>query len=130
MRPRRVEVSQPTVDLATAFASAVPISVKPGHGDNVSVTITNDGNVTASGSLDLNLYASAGQTVSLSDTLLAAITGRSFKLKAGKSLTLRVHFLAPAGAAGGTYNLIASTQSNTSPVDANASNDVAVIATA
>ncbi len=125
----RVSVTQPTVDLATAFDSTVPISVNPGKGDSASITITNDGNVTAVGALNLSLYAAAGQTVSVSDTLLAAITGRSFKLRAGKSLTLHVHFVAPAGAAPGAYNLIASTQSTTNPVDSNASNDVAVIET-
>lgn len=126
----RVAVSPPSVDLATVFASTVPISVMPSHGDNVSVTLTNVGNVTAAGTVDLNLYASAGQTFSVADTLLAAITGRSIKLRAGRSLTLHVHFVAPAGTLGGTYNLIASTRSNTNLVDGDANNDVAAIATA
>lgn len=125
----RVAVSQPTVDLATTFASTHPVAISPGKGDNANITITNNGNVTAIGDLSLKLYASADQTLDLSDTLLAAITGRKFTLRAGKSITLHVHFAAPAGMAAGSYSLIASTQSSTTPADGNAGNDVAVAAT-
>lgn len=125
-----VSVTPPTVDLATMFSSTTPITVTPGRSSVASVTITNTGDVTAKGTFGLSLYASTDQTLDVGDELLAALTGRKLNLKAGHSLTLRVHFSAPKNAAGGTYYLIAATSSSTNPSDSNANNDDTTIATA
>jgi subtilase family serine protease len=125
-----VAVVQPVVDLATTFASGSPITVTPGKGENVKVTITNDGNYTATGTVSLNLYESADQMLDVADQLLAVISGHKISIAAKRSITLPVHFVAPAGLAVGTYNLIVSTTSKTNPADTNTSNDVAVLPTA
>ena len=124
-----VTIEPPTVDLSTAF-SGDPITVHPGRRANVSITITDDGNLTASGTLILNLFESAGQTLDVSDPLLATISGKKFNIRAGRSITLQMHFVAPPGDPAGSYNLIASTDSSTNPADANAMNDLVVVATA
>lgn len=76
------------------------------------------------------MFASADQTLDVSDQLLASITNHKIKIKAGHSITLRVHFVAPPGKTPGSYNLIASSTSSTSPLDANVANNVAVVGTA
>ena len=128
--PARVAVTQKTADLATAFASASPFVVKPGHKETATITVTNDGNTTATGTLGVSLYESADGSLDIADRLLAAITGRKVHIRAGGSVTLRIHFLAPTDLAAGTYSLIASTTSKTNAADDNAGNDIAVVATA
>lgn len=128
--PAKVSIEPATVDLATAFSTAGPIGVNPGTAENVFVTITNDGNVTATGTLGLNLYSSTDQTLDVSDQLLTSVTNHTINIRAGKSLKLRLHFVPPTGKSGGSYFLIASVTSTTSPADANAANNAAVIATA
>ncbi len=126
--PAKVSIEPATVDLAAAFSTGGPLSVTSGRAQNVAITITNDGNVTASGLLGLNLYESTDQTLDASDQLLASITNKKINIRAGRSLILRVHFVGPAQP-GGSYHLITSTTSSTMPADGNAANNVAVIAT-
>jgi len=123
-------VQEPTVDLATAFASANPISVIPGHSDEAIVTITNTGNTIAKGIFNLSLYASADELLDRSDTLLTGVNKRAIRLRPGHSITLHLHFTAPADATPGSCDLIASTTSITQLADGDASNDTATIPTA
>ena len=123
-----VMIAAPFVDLSTGFGSDQPVTVNPGHSGSATVTIQNLGNVTASGTIDLNLYASADQTLDASDMLIGSMTGKTIRIRPGKSITLHVRFDAPLDA-GGTYNVIASLTSNAQPGDSNSSNDVAVTGT-
>ena len=127
--PKTVEIAPETVDLATSFGDLQSVAVVPGKENTVAVTIQNLGNVTASGTIILNLYASASGLLDGSQMLLATVPARKLDLRAGKSMVLHVRFLAPTDASG-TYSLIADTIPSTQPPDANSSNDVAVIATA
>ena len=124
-----VSISAPMVDLAAAFAASQAVLVNPGHDTTVAMTIQNLGNVTASGTVDLILYASNGQTLDSSAQLLASMTGRKINLRPGHSMTVHIHFVAPAGQQGGTYNLLAGITSSTNPADTNPDNDLAVIGT-
>jgi subtilase family serine protease len=127
--PTKVDISAANVDLATAFASTLPITVKPGAGEDVLVSVQNTGNVTATGSLDLKLYASADSVIDSNDQLLVSLPARQINLKAGKSMTFKIHFVPPLGETPGTYKLIAAASSVTSPADTNPGNDSAVAAT-
>lgn len=128
--PSTVHVSAPLVDLAATFAAAEPVLVKPGKKTSVVVTIQNLGNVRASGTLGLSLYASSTQILNVpSDTLLTGLSGRAIHLLPGHSMKIRLTFQAPANLTPGTYFLIASANSSTQPADTNPTNDVAVIAT-
>ena len=126
--PAAITINQPTVDLSTSFGSATSVVVRPGHHSAVSVRITNNGNVTASGQLRVNLYASSDQTLDESDPILASFL-RTISLKPGKSMTLHLTFPALSTQAGGTYFLIASASSNSQPADAVTGDKTAVIAT-
>ena len=119
-------VAAASVDLSTTFNTTQPITVNPGHNDTATVTLKNLGNVTASGTVDLSLYASTDGAVDVSSEFLTSIPARAIRIRPGKSLTLRVKFVAPTDLSAGTYQLIASTTSSTNPADNNSANDVAV----
>ena len=109
--------------------SSKPLNVKAGHSETAVITLTNEGNVAAKGTVNLDLHGSTDQTLDISDSVLAALTGRKISLAPGHSLTLRVTFVMPSNAVAGAYFLFASTTSSTQPADINASNDVAMIST-
>jgi hypothetical protein len=127
--PTAINVAAANSDLAATFAASQGVAVTPGQKREVAIKVTNLGNVTAIGTVALNLYASNGTTLNAaSQQLLASVPARKIKLKPGKSITLFVAFTAPAQAAG-TYNLIASINPSTQLVDSNATNNLAVIGT-
>jgi subtilase family serine protease len=127
--PTAISVAAQHMDLAATFAASQAIAVTPGHRRAVAITLTNLGNVTAIGTIALNLYASSGTMLgAASQQLLASVPARKIKLKAGKSITLLVAFTAPAQAAG-SYNLIASINPSTQLADSNAANNLAAIGT-
>jgi subtilase family serine protease len=124
-----VAITAPTVDLSTSFAGQTAVTVRPGKKGSVVVTITNQGNVTAAGTLDLLLYASTTGLIDTSSTLLTSITNRKIKIKAGKSLKISLNFKAPTDLTGGTYSLIASATASTIPANSDTTNNTATIAT-
>ncbi|MDB5356975.1 MAG: peptidase and in kexin sedolisin [Phycisphaerales bacterium] len=124
-----VAIAAPNVDLSATFAGGQGVKVTPGKGGSATITIQNLGNVTASGTLGLSLYASSGTILDSSAQLLASLATRTIHLRAGRSMTLHVHFVAPADQAAGTYNLLGAISSSTQPADGNSSNDVAVTGT-
>lgn len=123
-----ITLSPATVDLAASFPQS-SVAVTPGSNATATVTISNEGNVTAVGTLSLNLYASNDQTLDSSDQLLTTLPSVKIRLKPGKSITLHVRFGAPSDRPAGNYDLIASITSATQIADSNSSNDTAVIAT-
>jgi hypothetical protein len=118
-----VAIEAPVADLAAGFGGTGTVRVRPGKNGTAAVTITNDGNVTATGALDLTLYASTDRTLDATDTVLTSLPGKKVKLKAGKTQIVRVKFAAPS-AAGGSYFLIASVTPTVQPGDGNPGNDV------
>ena len=128
--PTPVTISPPLVDLAATFAAGQVVKVTPGKNGFAVVTITNKGNVAATGSFDLSLYASTSQTLNTAtDSVVGSVSGRPIHLAAGHSIRVAIRYEAPASLTPGTYNLIASLTSSTQPADTNAANDVAVAAT-
>ena len=119
--PSSVTVAAPSIDLSTAFVAST-IRTVPGKTAVAAVKITNDGNVTASGTITLTLYAG--------DVAVGTITGRKLNLRAGKATVLRLRFTVPDDFVEGTDVLTAVTSSSTSVVDTNGANDSATVATA
>jgi hypothetical protein len=125
-----VDVAAPVVDLSTIFLSTSPIALTAGKNASVVLTITNLGNVAAVGQILLNVYASTSANLDTNTaTLLAGPTTRTIHLAARHTVRLRLTFKAPADQTPGSYYLIATNSSTTTPADTNATNDVAVIAT-
>jgi hypothetical protein len=121
-----VTIAEPAVDLGVAFNKGKPVKVNPGHNDTAVLTITNTGNVAAIGTVDLNLYEST--LLDPVEILLTAISNRKIKIGAGKSIKISVKFLAPDDE-GGTYDLVTSINSSTTPADTNTANNTATIGT-
>jgi hypothetical protein len=124
-----VAIEAPVVDLSAGFGGTGTVRVRPGRNGTAVVTVTNEGNVAATGALDLTLYSSADPTLDATDAVLTTLPGKKVKLKAGKTQTVRVRFAAPLGA-GGSYFLIASITPTVQPTDADAANNVASAPTA
>jgi len=124
-----VAIAAPHVDLSTTFANGSTIRINPGGLTTAAVTIRNEGNVTATGTLGLNLYASANSTLDIADTLLATLPLRRVRLRPGQSMTLRVPFSDRLTDPPGTYDLIADPAPALQLPDADPSNDVAVVTT-
>ncbi|HEY2587528.1 MAG TPA: S53 family peptidase [Tepidisphaeraceae bacterium] len=128
--PSTMQVTAAQVDLAASFAASQPVTVKTGRMTSVVVTIQNLGNVTAAGTLGVNLYESKDGTLNTAtDALMNGIAGRSIHIAPDRSIRVRLSFVAPANPAPGTYSLIAAINSSTQVADGNAANDTAVIAT-
>jgi hypothetical protein len=126
--PAAVTIETPTVDLSTSFDRSTAIVARPGHGRTISITITNNGNVTADGQLTLKLYASADGSLDASDELLAPLF-KTISLKAGASRTFLIVFRFPSALTGGNYDLIASASSTIQPTDTDTADKTAVLAT-
>lgn len=124
-----VTIAAPSGDLAASFVGN-PVVVRPGQNSMATLRIENVGNSVATGSVSLILYASTDQTLSATtDEGLVGPPARRVSLKPGKSMTIRIPFVAPIDKAGGSYFLIASITPSVQPADPNPANNVAVIAT-
>ena len=124
-----VTIAPPTVDLAATSPTGQVVLVRPGSQSTALVDVQNVGNVTASGIVNLTLYASKDRALDPSDTQLPAVPGFKIRIRPGHSMRLHVRFWAPTNLAGGSYFVLASMTSSTDPADANAANNVAVIPT-
>ena len=100
-----------------------------GKNGTATVTVQNLGNETATGTLILNLYASADGSIDSSSQVLTTLPNVKIKLKPGHTMTFHVRFVAPADQLPGTYGLVASIDSSTQLADANPDNDIAAIDT-
>jgi subtilase family serine protease len=126
---KTVAIAEPTVDLGVEFSKNKLVKVKPGKNDTATLVITNTGNVTASGTLSLNLVASTDGLLDTLDLALASIANRKIKIGAGKSISLSVKFTAPADLTAGSYDLIASISADTTTADSDSANSSATIGT-
>ncbi|MDB5299156.1 MAG: hypothetical protein JWO87_819 [Phycisphaerales bacterium] len=127
--PAAILIAPPTVDLGVGFAGGALVGVRPGRSTTANLIIENLGNVAASGSLSIDLFASTDPASNPMDQHLATLSNRRIRLLPGRSLKLRIRFVAPPGAGAGTYSLVAAATAMTQPADGNASNDVAVTGT-
>jgi RHS repeat-associated protein len=108
----------PTVDVGITFTP--PGAISTTKKSKVSVNITNHGNVTASGTGTIQLYASTDQ--SDLQTLLGTLPGK-FSLKAGASKKYSVTVANDASLKGEQEYLIAVVSYSGSPADDNAANN-------
>ena len=122
-----ITIAAPFVDLVpTVVGAPVPGGVLGiGRRANVPVTVANNGNVAASGLLQVDLFASADAVADASDLPLASVT-RRVKLKNGKSRPIRVAFLVPANLPAGSYFITATIDQPNAIPESNDANNTAV----
>jgi hypothetical protein len=101
-----VSVAPAFVDLSGALAP-VPAVLKPGKKISATVTVTNNGNITAAGSLQVEFLARPVGTTGSADVPLATPAVR-IKLASGASKRLRFGIVLPSSLiAGASYTLVA-----------------------
>jgi subtilase family serine protease len=125
----QVAVAAPVVDLESTFARA-PVRVVSGRTASASLVIRNLGNVLATGTVSVNLFASADAIQDVGDALLTGLSGKVIKIKPGKALKLKLKFAAPMDLTAGAFSLIGTIASTTRPADTDTANDTAVTGTA
>jgi hypothetical protein len=103
-----VAASGPTVTVAAPFASlsgtvgsVAPVATTPGKTLSFTLTITNAGNVDATGKATLAVYLSA-DGVALTIPITPTVT-KSLTVKPGKPLAVRLKVKVPAGTAAGHF---------------------------
>jgi hypothetical protein len=111
----------PIVDLGATINPPTAISTK--KKTKVSVTVTNHGNVEASGAGVIQLYASDNQ--SDLETLIATLPEKKFALKAGAGKAFPVTVFGETALAGSQEYLIAVVTFNGAPADDNSANNTA-----
>lgn len=98
-----VTVEAPKIDLAVTQLTATPTTVYQGNSVNFSVSVTNDGNETAS------------NTVKLTDMMTGTIIGsQNISLTAGKSMTVKFSWNTSTSTATGSHSFTAALTSSDS----------------
>lgn len=120
-------ISAPLVDLTGRFGN-LPRSFKAGKAVSLPLTIQNLGNIPASGTIAVDLFASGNQTLDASDTELVSHVPVKINIKPGKSQTVIVKVPAGATVASNDF-LIADINSTQSIPESNFANNVVVSAT-
>jgi len=91
-----------------------------------TATISNSGNVTENGTVNLNFYLSADSVLDNSDPLLATFANKPISLKPGGHQAVSFKIAVPPGTAVGSYFLFAVMTPGSSLHDSNADNNVAM----
>lgn len=114
-------IAAPFVDLTGWFKTA-PLSIGP-KGAFSTLQIRNDGNVKASGPLNIKYYLSTDTTLDAGDTEVASFTKQT-TIQPGKTINRRQKLTAPEGLSGYHY-LIASINGDNTIVESLLSNNQA-----
>ncbi len=123
-----VTIAAPFVDLSGVVTTPITGTLAAGQKTKTSITITNNGNVTASGLVDVALSGSTDQVLDAGDKLLALL-GVKVKLKAGKSKKFNLKLTLPADMPAGSFFTAADIDSSNHLAESNDSNNTAVGAT-
>ncbi len=121
-------------DLVATFATVgLPATVAPGETGTVKVTLTNQGNAAAAGTITDALYLSLDTALDAADTpvtVKGSLARAAVKLAVDKSVTLTGTFTVPAAVPLGTYELLVAADANAGVVESNSGNDVTASPTA
>jgi len=120
-----ITVAAPFTDL-TGQGPASPSGLTPGAAATIPVTVSNQGNVPARGTIAIQVLAAASATPSASDTTLANSANVKVNLKPSASKTFNVKAQVPSTLPAGTYTLLAVISSTLTPPDADLANNVLV----
>jgi hypothetical protein len=124
--PTAVAIAPPAVTLQSAIENSHGIPVLAAHATTASLRISNEGNVTATGTATIELFASDDTTLDDTDSPLGMTVVKKIRIRAGGFSTFAIRFVAPTGMLGGEYYVLAKVTSNTTPADTNADTDIAV----
>lgn len=97
--------------LSGTFAGRVPAALSPAQSNHVSLRLINNGDQSANGPVNVNLYASSGPTLNPGAPLLASAS-RMIRLRPGRGANVPLRFNSPTGLQDGSYFLLAQVGGN------------------
>ena len=106
-----ITTAAPFVQLSETIGAVSPATIKGGKTGTVSVTLTNSGNIDTSGNAVILI---GGSSDDANETAAFTAPNKALKVKAGKKLTVKLKFTAPANTAAGTYHPYVSISQNAS----------------
>lgn len=118
-------VPPPSANLVPTTSGTLPTAVVGGDAGRLTVRITNSGNATFSGTVDVRLLVSADATVDSGDTEMVT-KSLKLKLKNGKAKSVKLKFDYPSGLADGSYKVLAQVDPSGIAAQAPKTDDVAV----
>ncbi|HWE01986.1 MAG TPA: Ig-like domain-containing protein [Tepidisphaeraceae bacterium] len=101
---KTIQVVAPVVSLTATATAVTPPTLQVGQNGSIILTLTNDGNVAASGALSiiLSLSIDGATPLSIAGTILSTMTGNA-KLNPHQTRTFRIHFRPTAVIPAATY---------------------------
>jgi len=119
------EVAQPQRDLTGTINLGTWTTAMGGDRGSIRIIIKNEGNISLSGSIDLNLYLSDSQQLDGGETLVASYADQYVSLAANQSTTLYKFITLPVGLPTDDYYLVADLDSNNDIAEVNETNNEA-----
>ena len=98
--PSTIALEAAFVSLAALVTQVTPVTITAGRSGSIVVTLTNRGNITATGPATLTINASVD---GVTTPLALATLHLKMSIRAGKSKVMRVRLKVPAAIAAGTY---------------------------
>lgn len=120
-----VTISAPFVDLAGKFGR-LPSTLTSGKTVSLPLTIQNLGNIAATGTIAVDVFASADTALDASDKSLSTGVPVKINAKPGKSQNVQLHIPANPSVAPGSYFLIVNVNSTQTLSEKNPANNVVV----
>jgi subtilase family serine protease len=120
-----VAIALPVVDLVPTVGAPTGGAFTIGRRASVPVTIANNGNVPAGGTITIDLFASGDNLIDAGDFPLASVT-RKIKVRNGASKVIRLSFVVPSGLAAGQYFVTTNVDSAGGIPESDETNNTAV----
>lgn len=121
-----VTIAAPFVDLTAAVGAPARGALTLGRRARIPVSLTNGGNVTATGLVKIDVFASTDAIAGGADDILIGTITRPLKLRNGRPRAMRVGFIVPAELPAGPYFLTAAVDTNNGVIESNESNNTTV----
>lgn len=113
----------PLPDLSGEFSKVkLPETTAPDKQGQVKLVVTNQGDLQATGPLEINLFASTDAILDANDQLLNSLERPKFKLSSNLSKTYIIDFTNPQGVAPGAYYLLANIDVDNAIAESNENN--------
>jgi uncharacterized delta-60 repeat protein len=100
-------IEAPFIDFSGPPLPNAP-TLSAGDKSKISITLKNDGNITAKGTIELKVVAAVNSTPADSDAILADLQAVKLNLAPGAVKTLKIRIVVPADLAAGSYSLLAT----------------------
>jgi len=127
--PSTITITQPFVDLegslSTKAAGTFTVGSRPPKLISATVSVLNAGNVPARGLMQIDLYASSGQTISSTDTLLASKSFGRVAIVNGKSQRFVITVVPGKTVPSGTFYLVGRINPSDAIAESNTNNNIA-----